>query len=279
MTSASTTLPESDSTRPPMRETVPSVFLVARPSVDVEGMRGYLEDVGGAAWLERRLEEDGASPNDAELLVEFAGRMCYRSWEPGLNANVSRVRRERDEYFANLLRSLHGSVLEHANYSFAFRNASRVFTHELVRHRAGSAFSQESLRYVRLTDIGFRVPPALEPVRDQVVSLVEQLEEFQLTAAEELGLDDEGIPFAVKKEITSALRRLAPIGLSTDIIWTANVRTLRHVIEMRTAEGAEEELRQVFDKVAEAMCREAPDLFQDFSRSDDGSWIPEHRKV
>ena len=37
------------------------------------------------------------------------------------------------------------------------RNVSRVFTHELVRHRAGSAFSQESLRYVRLTDIGFRV--------------------------------------------------------------------------------------------------------------------------
>ena len=279
MTSANTTLPESESTPSAMRETVPSVFLVARPSVDVESMRDYLEDVGGASWLERRLEDDDASSHQAELLLEFAGRMCYRSWEPGLNANVSRVRRGRDEYFANLLRSLHGSVLEHASYSFAFRNVSRAFTHELVRHRAGSAFSQESLRYVRLTDIGFRVPPALEPVRDQVVSLVEQLQEFQLTAADELGLDEEGIPFSVKKEITSALRRLAPIGLSTDIIWTANVRTLRHVIEMRTAEGAEEELRLVFDKVAETMCREAPDLFQDFRRADDGSWVPEHRKV
>ena len=279
MTSASTTLPESEATPPPMRETVPSVFLVARPSVDVEGMRAYLEDVGGAAWLERRLEEGDGQPGEAELLVEFAGRTCYRSWEPGLNPNVTRVRTDQREYFGNLLRSLHGSVLEHANYSFAFRNVSRVFSHELVRHRAGSAFSQESLRYVRLTDIGFRVPPALEPVRDQVVSLVEQLEEFQITAADELGLDEEGIPFSVKKEITSALRRLAPIGLSTDIIWTANVRTLRHVIEMRTAEGAEEELRLVFDKVAETMCEEAPDLFQDFRRADDGSWVPEHRKV
>ncbi len=102
----------------------------------------------------------------------------------------------------------------------AFRQVSRVFTYELVRHRAGSAFSQESLQYVRLTDIGFRVPPALEPVRDQVISLVEQLEEFQVSAAEALGLDEEGVPFAVKKEVTSALRRLAPIGLSTDIMWT-----------------------------------------------------------
>jgi len=61
------------------------------------------------------------------------------------------VRSDRREYFENLLRSAHGSVLEHAGYSFALRNVSRVFTHELVRHRAGSAFSQESLRYVRLT--------------------------------------------------------------------------------------------------------------------------------
>ena len=154
-----------------------------------------------------------------------------------------------------------------------------MFTHELVRHRAGSAFSQESLRFVRLTDIGFRVPPALEPVRDQVISLVEQLAEFQLSAAETLGLDEEGVPFAVKKEITSALRRLAPIGLSTDILWTANVRTLRHVIEMRTAPGAEEELRLVFDRVARIMKDEAPHLFQDFRCGEDGSWVPEWRKV
>ena len=227
-----------------MRETTPTVHLIARPSLDLDGMRAYLEDVGGESWLERRLSE--GEPNAGELLVEFGGRACYRSWEPGLNPNVTKVRTDQREYFENILRSAHGSVLEHASYSFALRNVSRVFTHELVRHRAGSAFSQESLRYVRLTDIGFRVPPALEPVRDQVISLVEQLEEFQVSAADALGLDDDGVPFHLKKEVTSALRRLAPIGLSTDIIWTANVRTLRHVIEMRTAEGAEEELRLVF---------------------------------
>jgi thymidylate synthase (FAD) len=242
-------------------------------------MRGYLAALGGESWLERRLDETDGAPNAGELLVEFAGRACYRSWEPGLNPNVRRIRTDKDEYFANLLRSHHGSVLEHASYSFVLHDVSRVFTHELVRHRAGSAFSQESLRYVRLTDIGFRVPPALEPLRDQVLSIVERLEEFQRSAADELGLDEEGVPFDVKKEATSALRRLAPIGLSTEIVWTANVRTLRHVIEMRTASGAEEELRLVFGRIAELMRREAPGLFQDFHREDDGAWVPEHRKV
>jgi len=262
-----------------MHETKPQVFLLARPSLDLDGMRAYLHDVGGESWLERRLEEAQESPNGGELIVEFGGRACYRSWEPGLNPNVTRVRTDQREYFANILRSAHGSVLEHANYSFAIRNCSRVFTHELVRHRAGSAFSQESLRYVRLTDIGFRVPPALEPVRDQVLAIVEQLEEFQVSAAKELGIDEEGVPFHVKKEVTSALRRLAPLGLSTDIIWSANLRTLRHVIEMRTSDGAEEELRLVFDQIARIMLEEAPGLFQDFVRQDDGSWVPEYRKV
>jgi thymidylate synthase (FAD) len=259
-----------------MRETQPQVFVIARPTAVRDGMRAYLDTVGGQTWLNRR-EADQAA--DAELLVEFCGRACYRSWEPGLNPNVSRVRTDPREYFANLLASAHGSVLEHANWTFAFRDVSRVFTHELVRHRAGSAFSQESLRYVRLTDLGFRVAPALEPVRQRVLLLVEQLEEFQRDAATALGVDNEGVPFAVKKEITSALRRLAPIGLSTDIIWTANARTLRHVIEMRSAPAAEEELRLVFGRVGEIMRGEAPALFQDFARAPDGSWVPEHRKI
>jgi thymidylate synthase (FAD) len=267
-----------------MHETSPSVFLVARPAIATDGMAAYLADVGGESWLELRLGGAGeasaaAAPGSGELLAEFAGRACYRSWEPGLNPNVTKIRTDRHEYFANILRSGHGSVLEHANYTFALRNVSRVATHEIVRHRAGSAFSQESLRYVRLADIGFRVPPALEPLRERVLAIVEQLEEVQREGASALGIDAEGVPFHVKKEVTSALRRLAPIGLSTDIIWTANVRTLRHVIEMRTDTGAEEELRLIFDAVARVMRLEAPELFQDFTRTDDGSWVPEHHKV
>jgi thymidylate synthase (FAD) len=262
-----------------VHETTPAVHLIARPSLNLEGMRAYLADVGGESWLERRLEESGGSPNPGELLVEFGGRACYRSWEPGLNPNVSRIRTDQREYFENILHSAHGSVLEHASYSFALRNVSRAATHEIVRHRAGSAFSQESLRYVRLTDIGFRVPPALEPVRDQVLNVVEQLEELQVELAAKLGVDEDGVPFHVKKEVTSALRRIAPIGLSTDIIWSANVRTLRHVIEMRTAPGAEEELRLIFDQVARLMRAEAPGLFQDFTQNGDGAWAPRFSKV
>jgi thymidylate synthase (FAD) len=211
-------------------------------------------------------------------LVHFSGN-CYRSWEPGLNPNVSKVRTDQKEYFLNILRSGHGSVLEHANYSFVIWDCSRVFTHELTRHRAGSAFSQESLRFVRLKDIPFRIPDSLEPMRPQIISILETLEDFQITAAGHFGLDEEGKSFHEKKEITSALRRLAPEGLSTMIIWTANVRTLRHTIQARTDPGAEEEIRYVFDKIGRIMLQEAPLLFGDFTVGEDGAWRTKYKKV
>jgi thymidylate synthase (FAD) len=260
-----------------VKETTPEVELIARPSVDLGALERYLKTVGGESWLNKRMEIE-PDPNPGQLLIEAAGRLCYRSWEPGLNPNVSRVREDQKEYFLNILRSGHGSVLEHANYSFVLYNVSRVFTHELIRHRAGSAFSQESLRFVRLDEIPFRIPESMEPLRPQILSIVETLEEFQVAAADHFGLDEEGIPFHHKKEITSAMRRLAPEGLSTVILWTANVRTLRHTIQMRTDLSAEEELRIVFDKIGRLMVQEAPFLFGDFV-VEDGAWRTEHRKV
>lgn len=298
-----------------MRETTPQVRLLARPSMNWGNVFQFLaDDVGDTSWFWRVRPHDNPEEqiaSDAELLVEFAGRRCYKSWAPGLNANVTKVREDSGEYLGNILASKHGAVLEHAQFTFDFADVSRVFTHELVRHRAGVAISQESLRYVRLTDIGFRIPDVLtngpmintpdgdaDTMHDRIVSIVEKLEEFQREAAEAFGLDDEGVPFHYKKEVTSALRRLAPLGLSTGMVWSANIRTLRHLIQLRTAPSAEEEIRLVFNQVARIMHQECPLLFADFqpqhldtcAKLDHGdrpllectcvpAWVPEWEKV
>ena len=113
-----------------------------------------------------------------------------------------------------------------------------------------------------------------------MLAIVEQLEEFQREAREPLGIDAEGVPFHVKKEVTSALRRLAPIGLSTDIIWTANVRTLRHVIEMRTDAGRRGGAAAGLRPGGARSCTpRRPSSSRTSQRDDDGSWVPEHHKV
>ncbi len=261
-----------------MRDVEPEVELIARPAIDWEAINSYLSEVGGQAWGERVEAQD--SP-DGEDLLEFAGRMCYRSWEPGLNPNVSRVRTDSAAYLGNVIGSQHGSVLEHANYTFVLHNVSRVFTHELIRHRAGSAYSQESLRYVRLEDIPFWFPEwAREDpeLMDRCLKVIDDLEAHQTWMAEHFKLDEEGTKFSHKKHMTSFMRRFAPEGLATGIVYTANLRTLRHVIEMRTAPGAEEEIRLVFDKLGQIMLAEAPAIFADYT-VEDGTWIPGTRKA
>lgn len=260
-----------------MIEVQPTVSLIAQPEIDWFAINEYLLEVDGREWSDR-IADQVSEP--AEDLVEFSGRMCYRSWKPGLNPNVSRVREDSNEYLANVVKSQHGSVLEHANFTFVFSDVSRVFTHELVRHRAGAAYSQESLRYVRLTEIPFWIPEWVKEDKDvytQVIEQVERAEEFQQFMTERYNLDDEK-SFAKKKHVTSFMRRLAPEGLATSIVMTANVRALRHMIEMRTAHGAEEEIRLVFGKVAEIMSDVAPALFADYV-VEDGAWVPGTRKA
>ena len=70
----------------------------------------------------------------------------------------------------------------------------------------------------------------------------------------------------------------APDGVATGLVWSANVRTLRHTIEARTDPGAEEEIRLVFGRIGELMRAEAPALFGDYEVRD-GAWIPGWRKV
>ena len=173
-------------------------------------------------------------------------------------------------------------MLEHISYSFVFHNVSRVLTHELVRHRAGTAVSQESMRFVRLDDIPFWFPDWAhedEELMRQAYDLLARMEWFQVQLGRRFNLDEPGTSFAEKKAKTSFMRRFAPDGVATSIMWTANARALRHVIEARTAPGAEEEIRLVFAEVARIMQREAPALFGDFTEQQDGSWTPEWSKV
>lgn len=251
----------------------PKVFLVGYTHLDEGMVKAWLEHVGGLKVLDHITGDDG------EQAIELAGRNCYRSFDVGLNPNISKVRTDSEEYHGNILKSAHGSVLEHATCNFAFEDVSRVFTHELVRHRAGMAYSQVSLRYVRLDDLRFWIPdiiadnPAAMAVFEEVIEKCEwgQKELAKIYNIEEMK------NFHEKKQLTSAFRRVAPIGLATGIFTTFNLRSLRWVIQMRTAAGAEVEIRKVFFQVYLIAKNKWPYLFQDFEEIPGEDNIPECR--
>lgn len=278
-----------------MHAVEPEIFLIQKPSIVWSEVERYLQGKGGLAWYERvyalacaedRYDDDlgrMVGPlDDGEALVEFMGRLCYRSFDVGLNANVTKVRESTPDYIANVLASLHGSVFEHAQYGFVISGGSRVFTHELVRHRAGVAISQESMRYVRLDDLPIWQPDwalADAALQREVEHWLRHTEVLQNWMTNHFGLDDPGVPFSEKKAKTSYMRRWSPQGVATEMGWSANIRTLRWVIQQRTEESAEEEIRLIFDQLASIMVEQCPNFFHDFVRSENGVWAPEHRKV
>ena len=242
-----------------MHRVEPTIQIIAQTRIDERGLGDYLTSIGALGW-------DTDTVSDIEELIEVAGRSCYKSFGVELNHNLTRVREGNRPYLENIIKVNHGSVLEHGFVTFAFTNVSRVFTHELVRHRVGTAISQESLRYVLLEDLGLWIP---SDYRDNLkaVEIYErawrQAEEnyTALLSSEVLGFNLDEQSFDVKKRYTSAARRVAPIGLATGIIWSCNIRTLRHVIELRTAPSAEEEIRVVFEQVQAMARQEWPALF------------------
>lgn len=264
----------------------PAIYHIAQTTTDNEGLADMLRHIGAPGWQSD--EEDG------QLLIEVAGKFCYKSFSLDLNPNLRRIRQGSNrEYIGEaIIKPKHGSVMEHVQDSYACIDVSRVFTHELVRHRI-AGFSQESLRFVRLTELRAYLPtvfqaPFLQKAKDSLIAagkrahprgledphwvekqlrntfqrVFEYLEQTQFELTQLLQLDDLD-SFGDKKKLTSGMRRLAPIGLATGIIMSANIRTWRHVIEMRTNAAAEEEIRLVFGEIYDDMKDRYPNAFQD----------------
>jgi len=260
-----------------MKRTHPMAVLLGETRLHPEGVRQLLSALGVSEEGARRFTE---APPGAETLIELAGRLCYESFEVGLNPNVTKIRGSNKEYLQNILSKGDGSILEQGVTNWALLNISRILSHELVRHRVGVAISQESLRYVRLREIKMWLPDELtEDQKDAMVRAAKDSEEAYLKLAESVPWDKMNMD--AKKRMTSALRRILPDGLATNMIWSANHRTLRWVIEMRTDPAAEVEIRILFDQIAQVCVREWPSLYQDFARTPlpdgTGSWRPSLR--
>lgn len=240
--------------------------------------------------IEEYTDQEGGH---AGRLVELAGRRCYLSFEPGLNPNVTKIREGLLKYITNVLKSGHGSVLEHATHTFAIEGVSRVFTAEMNRHRAGVSISEGSMRYISFKDIPFWMPLSIRENPDDPEAVAQKkattraVFELAFKTAEELygslfhlwGLDDDTKEFPEKKLITSMLRRIIPMGVATGGVWTLNLRALRHIIALRCAPSAEEEICYVVGKMAAIMAEQEPEVFGDFVQTPQGYWVPAYPKV
>jgi len=240
----------------------PKVYLVGRQDIDRSQIDRFLDE-HGMTW-ETDTEVGG------EQLAEAGGRLCYLSFGKGRKSNA--------DYLGNIIAQKHGSVLEHAVWNFIIAGVSRSFTHELVRHRAGFAYSQLSQRYVDESIASYIEPDIIaedETLHDVWLRAVQVSHQAYLTLVAGLmeKLADMEDKTHRRKLARQAARSVLPNATETMIFVTANARALRHFIEMRGSEWAEVEIRKVALDILRIMQREAPNLFADYDivRLDDGT--------
>ena len=240
---------------PVVRE--PEVYLISRQHVVQEELDRFLQQEGYTWDYTDRLSWP------PELIVESAGRLCYLSFGAG--------RSDLQQYINNILSSRHGSVLEHAAWGFIFTGISRSLTHELVRHRAGMAYSQLSQRFVDEGKARFVLPPAIQghPEEEQLwlQEVAEDLTNY-IARVERMMAWPEFQEIKNRTERRKMAREAAranlPNATETMIFCTGNARAWRNIIELRVSGHAEAEIRRLQYKVAQVLLREAPHIFGDY---------------
>jgi len=247
----------------------PGLALISKPDVDISGIGNFLEGFPKDYEFIKYLKDPVKLP-PAEKLTKVAGQTCYMSFGPKRTWN-----KEAQKYFDNIISSGHGSVMEHANFSFLVWGVSRSFTHELVRHRAGCAYSQVSQRYVsgrvlrfveRVEYQGDKVLHKLFEERiDRTYKEYSEMADY-LYAKQEKGykiLSGEE-KTDLRKKVQQVSRSLLPNETEAPIVVTANVRAWRHMINMRASDHAEVEIRNVFFNIFKILKDVSPMLFKDF---------------
>ena len=146
----------------------------------------------------------------------------------------------------------HHSVIEHAVFTFSVEGVSRALTHQLVRHRIAS-FSQQSQRYVRLSEPTYVVPETVKRDPEAMKVYEETMDGIWDSYSKLIGM---GIP-------AEDARYVLPNGCTTNITITMNARELLHFFSMRCCNRAQWEIREMADEMLR-LCKEvSPVIFSD----------------
>ena len=248
--------------------TSPSVYLIGKQVADESEIFQFLA-AHGVEW-----ESD--SEVGAEVITETAGRVCYMSFanpRPGGNA----------AYLHHIKEVGHGSVFEHAVFTLLITGVSRSLTHELVRHRAGWAYSQLSQRYVDESVAEYVEPDiiagdpelhalwldAVTHAHAAYIALAEKLNAklADPAAATAAMLPPDADRTTRRKTARQAARSVLPNATETKITVTANARALRHFLEQRGSRHAEPEIRKLANMILDILAGQSSALFGDYIRT------------
>ena len=188
-------------------------------------------------------------------LVYTACRTCYSEEEPdaifekAVAGTVDAARMQR--LISNVIESGHGSTIEHIVFTFGISGVSRTLSHQLVRHRAGVAFDQQSQRYVKYKGPATMLPATVAEAEPELRSRYED------HVSEGLDLYGDMLSAGIPGEDA---RFVFANATRTNLVMTANLRALIHMSGLRLCTMAQWEIRRLFQLIRHEIFAVSPFL-------------------
>jgi thymidylate synthase (FAD) len=188
-------------------------------------------------------------------LIYTACRTCYSELEPqeifrrAVDGEIDEAKMQK--LIGGVIESGHGSTIEHVVFTFGISGVSRTLSHQLVRHRAGVAFDQQSQRYVKYKGAATMLPAT---IAEGDPALRERYEE-QVDGA----LDLYGRMLAAGVPGEDA-RFVFPNATRTNLVMTTNLRALIHMSGLRLCTMAQWEIRRLFQLIRHEVFAVSPFL-------------------
>jgi thymidylate synthase (FAD) len=177
-------------------------------------------------------------------LIYTACRTCYSELEPeeifrrAVAGEIDPAKQQK--LIQGVIESGHGSTIEHIVFTFGISGVSRTLSHQLVRHRAGVAFDQQSQRYVTYKGASTMLPTTLAEGDPELRQRYEDQIEGSLELYGEMVAA--GIP-------GEDARFVFPNATRTNLVMTTNLRALIHMSGLRLCTMAQWEIRRLFQLI------------------------------
>jgi thymidylate synthase (FAD) len=188
-------------------------------------------------------------------LIYTACRTCYSELTPedifrkAADGEIDQAKMQR--LISNVIESGHGSTIEHVVFTFGISGVSRTLSHQLVRHRAGVAFDQQSQRYVTFKKASTMLPQSIAEADPAIrAEYEEQIEGSMALYGDLVGA---GIP-------GEDARFVFPNATRTNLVMTVNLRALIHMSGLRLCTMAQWEIRRLFQQIRHEIFQVSPFL-------------------
>jgi thymidylate synthase (FAD) len=188
-------------------------------------------------------------------IIYTACRTCYSEQDPDVIFERAKTGDfdplKMQKLISSVIESGHGSTIEHVVFTFGISGVSRTLSHQLVRHRAGVAFDQQSQRYVKFKGAATMLPHSIaegEPA---------MRERYETQVEGALGLYEEMLGAGVPGEDA---RFVFPNATRTNLVMTTNLRALIHMSGLRLCTMAQWEIRRLFQLIRHEIFAVSPFL-------------------